>query len=147
MLEPPKAPSTYLVIDGYTGWQTALTDGSVIPVDEPNWVLYMQQWDGYLEPGKPYPSNEYKTPVLSAYAGNPCNGSDSDPNNPGPSGLIMAWDPPTETSLPYSAAWKYKYPADPDLTNSIITVTVHPPCRSITAVSLGLKDIYGNIRA
>lgn len=149
VLESPKPPSPHIAIDG-TGWQTTLADGSVSPVDEVNGFDYMEKWHNPNTPheGSLYPPTMYREPELYVYSDNPCVGNYPDPNNPSP-GLVMAWENPTPQPPlnSFSAAWKYKYPVDPDLTNSIITVTVHPPCRSITAVSLGLKDINGNIRA
>ncbi|MDO8336085.1 MAG: hypothetical protein Q7T74_04900, partial [Candidatus Saccharibacteria bacterium] len=132
-------PHPYVAIDGFAVWEAAVLDGTVSPVDEANGLAYMEKWHN-----QGYPETIYNEPELYAYAGNPCSGSDSDPCSPG---LVMAWGNPNLPDGSYSAAWKYKYPVDPDLTNSIITVTVFPPCKSINAVSLGLKDIYGNIRA
>ncbi|MHC4648500.1 MAG: DUF7901 domain-containing protein [Planctomycetota bacterium] len=64
---------------------------------------------------------------------------------PNVSGLVMYWG----EGMPdgnYAAAWKYVYEQDPDLSNCILSVTVEPPC-GMQIVSLGLRDISGNIRA
>jgi len=106
------------------------------------WTDYMTQIRQYLQEGEPYPNNMFLPPELYVYPGTPCSTSPDDPCSPG---LVMAWSP--TGSGPFSSAWIYRYPQDPDLSDSIITVTVHPPCSpTISVVSLGLKDASGNIR-
>ena len=147
-LEPPQAPSQYIALDTKPQWNEALLAGTVAPMTGDDWNTYMDQWKRYLDPQtQPYPPNNYWKPEL--YAWDPDGVCPADPNWPDSAGLVMAWawHDPQIPDCNYSAAWEYKYPDDPDLTNVAITVTVNPPCNSINTVSLGLKDINGNIRA
>ncbi|HUW19927.1 MAG TPA: hypothetical protein VMW16_11555 [Sedimentisphaerales bacterium] len=138
-------PPPHIVIDSFDQWLDVLRDSLVRPVDEANWADYMLQWDRYRDPDmEPYPQNMYLEPNLYAYPGDPC----PDVCQPPSPGLVMTWAGPSMPAGPYAAAWKLKYPSDPDLTNSIITVTVLPPCDPcITVVSFGMKDVNGFIRA
>ncbi len=145
-IEVPKAASPYSAIDTKSQWDEAIQTGTVTSVDALEWYDYMQQWAAYLEPGtEPYPQNKYFQPDL--YVWEPNEVCYTHPSWPDSAGLVMAWHDDMTLPGSYSAAWKYTYPTDPDLSNVVITVTVLPPCSNINTVSLGLKDINGNIRA
>jgi hypothetical protein len=58
----------------------------------------------------------------------------------------MAWGDDQMQDGNYGSGWRRRYPNDPDLSNVTINITVLPPC-GISAVSFGMQDINGNIRA
>jgi len=139
MLSSAAEANRFIFIDGQSPWTAALTDGHIQPVDTAEWYDYMNHWSTYPQTG-----HTYSQPNLYVYPGNPCSQDANDPTGPG---LVMAWASSPCPVFPcfYDAAWKYNYFIDPDMSNSIITVTVFPPL-PITLVSLGLKDVNGNIR-
>ncbi len=127
-------------------WKEALETGHIKAMTAPQWDRYMQQWEAHLVEGNRYPDNQFFPPELSVFGGD----ANLEP------GLVMAWgdpalgDPVNPSSQ--SSAFLYDYLADPDLSNSTICVTVVPPQFNtsgdqINAVSLGLRDVNGNIRA
>lgn len=137
----PRPP--YIVIDTFPQWEVAVQDGLVGPVEIGEWNDYMQQWETYGDPCI-YPDNVGLTPDFSAYPGNPCTSD----NEPASAGAVMAWAGPGIPTGVYGAGWKLKYPSDPDMTNTIVTVTVLPPCDpGISTVSFGMKEADGDIRA
>ena len=148
-LRPPRSASPYVVIGTKEQWQDALDMNTVAPVDDANWQAYMTQWQRYRDPNtEPYPENQYFVPTLWVWeASGEVQPQCSNPAWPNKAGLVMAWHDDQAPDGNYSAAWKYTYPTDPDLTGVVITVTVNPPCAGINTVSFGLQDINGNIRA
>ena len=140
MLVPPLPP--YVALDTAQQWNDAL-GRTVLPVARDEWTSYMNQWNQYSQEGPPYPENQFLAPDLYIWEDD-CPGDDDPwPDEPG---LVMAWGNEKMADGSYSSAWKYHYPEDPDLTNVTITITVRPPC-GINAVSFGMRDINGNIRA
>ncbi|MHC4648842.1 MAG: DUF7901 domain-containing protein, partial [Planctomycetota bacterium] len=138
-------PPPVIVIDDFPQWEVAVRDDVVVPVSRTEWNHYMTEWESHYDPcTAPYPQNEGAEPNVYAYPGDPCPDSCVPPSP----GLVMMWlEPQTSTGV-YGAAWKLKYPTDPDMTNMIVTVTVLPPCDPcISVVSFGMKDVGGNIRA
>jgi hypothetical protein len=140
---PPMPTSPYFVLDTEEQWQSALDEQRVIQVDPQEWSDYMDQWNQYHDP-EPYPDNMFQPAGLYVWEGSDC--PDPDNSSPEAPGLIMYWGDPEPQEGSYSSAWRYEYPSDPDLSNATVTVTVLPPC-GINAVSFGLQDINGNIRA
>jgi hypothetical protein len=145
---PTAMGSPYLVIESQDQWQAAMSSGRVEAVTPPEWEEYMLQWSMYLEPGSPpYPSHEFLPAELYVYGGGggiPLEDA----------GLVMVWGSGAGSLPPgsYSSAWKYDYQLDPDLTNSVITITVTAPQfnhqgSQINFVSFGIKDAAGAIRA
>ena len=135
----------YFSIDDPIDWQEALADGSVKPIDNIQWNEYMPQWQEFLVEGEPYPQNEFFPPDLYVYGG---SGENDDVG-----GLVMTWGEENVPTGSYSSAWIYDYGVDPDLTNCTITITVVAPQFSntngsqINAVSLGMRDVNGSVRA
>lgn len=148
----PALCKPHFLIDSELEWLEALNadwpQANIIPMspaewNNPDWG-YMMQWSDYLEEGDPYPTNEFLPPELYVYPGDD-DESAPDPDSPG---LVMRWGEQDQPAGGYSSAWKYDYGLDPDLSNSIITVTVMPPSGSmISNISLGMQDVNGNIRS
>jgi hypothetical protein len=144
----PQPVSPHFALISAEDWQEALEDGRIQPFNLGNWNDYMDQFNDPCnidDPGFLYPPTEFMDPCLYVYPG------DDDPfdpdGNPDDAGLVMRWGPEADPSEGERAsAWKFVYPADPDLTNSTITVTVEPPC-GMQQVSLGMQDINGNRRS
>ncbi len=140
-VKPPVEP--FVALDTQDQWMEALNSQSIMPVSSADWENYLAQWQQFRPSGMPpYPQNMFQLAELSVFAGVAC----PDPIQPDAPGLVMAWGSPTQTSGSYSSAWQYQYPADPDLSNVTINITVLPP-PWINVVSFGMKDINGNIRA
>ena len=142
--------SPYFCLESETEWNEALMTGHIQPVAPYEWDDYMIQWDDHLEEGDPYPENEFRLHNLYVYGGG--GGGFTDPED---AGLVMYWGapPPADPPVTYSAAWRYRYWLDPNLSNSTITVTVTAPQfdpatnNQITTVSFGIQDAAGLIRA
>lgn len=154
LLGEPDPCKPLFLVDAQLDWQ-ALLDAdwpqanisSMTPAEwnNPEWG-YKMSWDEFLQEGVPYPPTEFLPPELEVYGGGGGGGL-----NPEDAGLVMKWG---DESLPdggYASAWKYDYGLDPDLSNSIITITVTAPqfgpSGQINAVSLGIQDVNGNIRS
>lgn len=142
--------SPYFLIDSASEWQGALSSGKISPMASAQWGDYMLQWGVDLEEGGPYPPNEF-VPASLPY-GQLYMSPGGSPGYPSDAGLVMVWQPRSPTTPgSYSSAWKYHYGADPNLNNCTINVTVTPPQFGLTgqinAVSFGIQDINGNIRA
>lgn len=137
--------SPNIAVDTKQQWNKELQKGRIASLNGQEWDLYMMQWQQYGTP--PYPSNIYSEPNLYAWDPNEVCPTDPTlrPEWPDSDGLVMEWEHTQGQNR--SAAWKYTYPADPDLTGTVITITVNPPCIGLNTVSLGLQDINGNIRA
>ena len=149
----PVLGTPYFLIDSEIEWRDALSGGggagmvkSMVP---PEWSDYMSQWTMFLVEGEPYPSSPFIPPILPqgelyVYGGGGGGGAD-----PEDAGLVMAWGP--QSPGEYASAWKFEYGLDPDLTNTIITVTVTAPQWGITGqvnnVSFGIQDAVGAIRS
>jgi hypothetical protein len=149
VLVPPMPSSPHVALDTKSQWDEALQAGMVAPMSQTEGQVYMQLWQSpnIEHQGDPYPQSTFMSPQLSAW--DPEDVCPVNPNWPDSAGLVMAWHdlPQQPDGSSVTAAWKYIYPNDPDLTNVVITVTVNPPCSTISTVSLGLKDINGKIRA
>ncbi len=146
-LAAPVTGSPWIQINDYADWWEALHGDppNVSPVSEWEWGDYMYQWANYLVEGEPYPPTQFLPAELYAYEG----GAISYPEEPG---LVMVWG--TGPDLPpgeYASAWKYDYLLDPDLSNTVITVSVFPPqwgpTGQITQVSFGIRDAMGRTRS
>jgi hypothetical protein len=146
----PEPCQPYFLIDEEDEWNEGLImewpQANIIPMTLAEWndpdFGYMAQWGAHLEDGDPYPPVEFLPPTLYVYPG------DDDEGTPEPddAGLVMTWGDETTPDGEYASAWKFDYGLDPDLTNSIITVTATPPA-GINNISLGLQDINGAIRS
>ncbi len=141
------------LIDSQTEWQAALGGGGggggiVEPMAPPEWSAYMSQWSMFLMEGEPYPTTTvFVQPTLPqgqlyVYPG---GGS----GYPSDAGLVMVWAPTAPGE--YASAWNYVYGLDPDLSNSVINVTVTAPQWGATGqirnVSFGIRDAAGAIRS
>ncbi len=137
-------------LNTYMDWTIGLEGhecGHVTPVLPHEWDMYMSLWQNreLTENDEEYPQNEFKPAEFWVFEG------DNDPHDPeglpNDAGLVMGWgNADFATDLPpgnYASALRYKYGADPDLSNSIITVVVTAPqfgmSGQITQVSLGLE--------
>jgi hypothetical protein len=142
--------SPYFVIESQDQWQSAMSSGKVEPVTSSEWSNYMAQWADWVEPGYPsYPPHDFMPAQLYIWDGGGGGGIPLED-----AGLVMTWGSATGALPPgsYSSAWKYDYLLDPDLSNSVITITVtapqfNPQGSQINVVSFGIKDINGFIRA
>lgn len=109
------------------------------------------EWDEYISQfndnaSEPYPDTTFLPPEL--YVCGPEGGGDGtcECEDPQEAGLVMKWgDDSCEDGEDYASAWVYEYAEDPDLTGCVLTTTVYPPC-GMNIVSIGLKDVNGNIR-
>ena len=163
----PVLASPYFMI-GQDQWQDALDEGKITGMDPCDWADYMVLWQDPCE-GDPYPYNTYYEPELYVYEPPSCDPDCRtnlyedeitdfkdlavfaeywlqpcyDYSFLGDTGLVIAWGPSEqEPNNSTSSAWVFEYGEDPDLTNTLVTVTVNPPTR-INAVSLGFEDING----
>lgn len=146
-LDPPRPVSPYFALDNLQQWGAALdfTPGQVVfagqPVDfdgtEAQWLAAEHR------EGPAYPASTFIQPDLYVWPGTEC----ICPNDLWPStpGLVMAVGTGDEPEGSYTSLWIYQYPADPDLTNATITITVLPP-PGVNVVSFAMRDINGNIR-
>ena len=147
VVTPQPTPAT-LMLGTFEEWRDALNSGEIQPMPEPDWIDFLAQFNGNLDPDSPpYPITTFITPELYVCedegGGGGGGGGGCLYTEPG---LVMEWgDSQTLPPGEYASAWSYVYPADPDLTGTTITVTVEPPC-GMNVVSLGLQDINGNIR-
>ena len=137
----------YFAIDSLQEWQTAMQTGHIQPMTTFQWYEYMEKWMTQPVEGEPYPTSTYfMQPSLHLYEGEPGN-----PDYPEGPGLVMEWGEPQPPAGQYASAWIYEYGLDPDLTNSIISITVFPPSfgatGKITNISLGIRDINGKVRS
>lgn len=144
---PPCEP--FFLIASSDQWQEKLDaewPGEFIePMSPVEWDDYMLQWGqvNYLE-GLPYPDTNFSPAELYVYGGDDEPGDDE----PDDAGLVMVWGEDDTPAGNHASAWKFDYGLDPDLSNSVLTVTAIPPGPSgINAISIGLKDINGNIRS
>jgi len=119
------------------------------PMYPPEWSDYMMQWSMFLVAGEPYPSSPFIPPILPQGELYVYGGGGGGGTHPEDAGLVMVWGPTAPGE--YASAWKYEYGLDPDLTNTIITVTVTAPQWGITGqvnnVSFGIQDAVGAIRS
>ncbi len=138
----PVMASPYFFVDSAQEWQELLSPiGSefnrIEAGNSSDWEHYMMHWQMYGQ-GEPVKFGAPLPPDLYV-----CDGVPTDPQHPDEPGLVMAWGnqnlPPDQD---YSAAWKFMYGLDPDLSNCTISLKVHPPS-FITNVSFGLTDING----
>ena len=123
----------HFLIDSEDQWNDAAAGGHVQPVMPSEWTDYMDQWSLYLEEGDPYPSNMFSSANLYVWGGGGGGGAD-----PEDAGLVMVWDD-YDGPGSYSSAWKWDYGVDPDLSNSIINVTVTAP-DFVNVVSFGVRS-------
>lgn len=145
-LAAPLSATPYFLIDTEMQWQEALSSLKLTPVKTAEWADYMNQWSAYLEEGEPYPSNAFRQPELYMWPGSGGGGL-----NPEDAGLVMVWG---DNAVPghYSAAFRYDFQLDPDLSNCTITVTVTAPQfdlqgNQINTVSFGIQDVAGAVRS
>lgn len=137
--------SPYFLLESESEWTDAKAEGHILPMQSSDWSEYMVQWNTHLEEGVPYPENTFMPPELYVYPG-------GDLGYPEDGGLVMVWGEQPLAPGSYSSAWKYDYQLDPDLSNVTLTLTVTAPQfdmlgNQINAVSFGIQDVAGNIRA
>ncbi len=138
--------AAYFQLESAENWQMALDEGRIQAMTESQWEGYMEQWRNTTG-SEPYPENIFMPPRLYVMEGN-------DTSLEGP-GLVMMWAAPVDSPglvQSLSSAFLYDYGLDPDLSNSTITITVKAPRfdlngNQINAVSLGIRDVNGRIRA
>jgi len=148
-LKVPQSVQRYFLLACQSDWQEALDSGEVRPMTREEWDASMNLWQTGEVEGEPYNYGkpaEFVPATLYAYGEGPDGGSGL--NDCSDDGLLMVWS--TEDQMPvigqdYGSAWVYAYPEDPDLSNCIISVDVHPPA-SITTVSYRMMDINGLTR-
>ena len=131
-------------------WEMALANNYVRMCEPYEWQQYMDQWRDYLVEGEPYPATTFVWPEL--YVSYETGGGGG-----GGGGLVMLWGDPGAgmTDGPYASAWKHDYQVDPDLSNSMISLSVFAPMARpnpsgivrITQISFGIQDINGNTRS
>ena len=129
----PAQAVPHFLIDSEDQWNDAMAGGHVEPVLPSEWTDYMDQWNLYLEEGDPYPSNMFSSANLYVWGGGGSGGTE-----PEDAGLVMVWDDYNGPGS-YSSAWKWDYGVDPDLSNSIINVTVTAP-DFVNVVSFGVRS-------
>ena len=146
---PPKVVAPQFALITGEDWLQAVGEERVRPMSQEDGDDYIEQFNNNIGEGDEYPEDAEFLPS-DLYVWEDPNG-DNEPND---AGLMMTWGDPCATAgepghmedgNDYASAWEYVYPGDPDLSNCIITVMIEPPC-GIRVVSLGLKDINGNIR-
>ncbi len=139
-LQPPGPVRVHFLLASEQDWRNALADGRVHPLPQADGEDYINQFNANMQEGDPYPATTFLEAQLYVLAAEEEDYSEE-------AGLLMVWDNGNLiVDVNYASAWQYTYPDDPDLTNTIITVTVDPPC-GMSVVSLGMQDINGNIRA
>ncbi len=171
VIECPKRPlpditcPPYVSLDTWGDYVNAIagTECSHLkPMEKKHGIPYMAQWQGEgveLE----YPERLYGNGNAEFLEARPLEAFEGDPNNeemPDDGGVAMIWggvpgnlDPDFDPgqSGHYASALRHTYGADPDLSNSIITVVVTAPQfgvvlgpngtpSAITQVSLGLES-------
>lgn len=134
-----------LVLSSEEDWYEVLeyaepNSNSVIPVDTATWDWYINIWedpesikDGIYPPEL----GDFYEPWLAVIPE-----PDTSPCCSEGAGLIMAWGD-TEIAGLQSSAWRFQYGQDPDLSNSIIRLSVYAS-EGITEVSFGIIDANGN---
>ncbi len=146
LLVSASAEPTFL-IDSSEEWQMVLEaeDGrnSVIPTEMVALQLQSQLWQG---PPNPEIIRRGIMPDFGTLAEATLEvfqGDASDPEVPDEPSLIMSWGDSSSNPLDHTTSgWTFEYGVDPDLSNSTISLVVHPPA-AITNVSFGLEDING----
>jgi hypothetical protein len=113
-------------LDSADDWDTALGDGRIEPV----LGLYPALTEHYGTEGVDF---TYVTPELFVATAAESGQSDD--------GLVMHWGN-DEVDLQQVAAWEYVYDLDPDLTGTLVNLTVMAPA-GILSVSLTLNDSVG----
>jgi hypothetical protein len=147
-LLPPQEVRTSFMLNSLEEWMEAYNQGFIEPVTPDEWTDYIDGWYDpcYISEGNDYPSDtEFISPQLYVWEPN-----EPDPCYPEDAGLVMSWgDPAAYTEgEDYASAWNYNYPLDPDISKSVITVTVTPPSASnINAVSFSMTDQAGLMRS
>ena len=151
LLGTPDTCKAGFLVSSMDQWQVLLDAAwpkvNIIPMapaewNDPEWG-YAAQWAAFIEEGEPYPpSTVFLPPELTVFPG------DNNPaaDEPDDAGLVMRWADEQDPDGEYATAWKYDYGLDPDVSNSMITVTATPPA-GITNISLGMQDANGNIRS
>ncbi|GAG64224.1 unnamed protein product, partial [marine sediment metagenome] len=136
----------HFLIDSELEWTEVLFSPeppTIVPLNETEWDEYMGQANNFLEEGEPYSSTNFLPAELYLFDGGGGGG-----NIPEDAGLVMVWGDNNLSPGNYASAWKYDFGIDPDLSNSIIQVTVTPPSASgINTISFGIQDAAGNIRS
>ena len=114
----------------YDDWLAATGTGTVRPYTT---------WDSGLENHYPGQQANFRASTVTALPGF------TEPFIEERPGLLMAWgDDYEEGDL--IGAWTYEYGKDPDLTNQIVSIWVHPPF-GMDSISIGLIDSTGLIKS
>jgi hypothetical protein len=122
--------SPHFLITG-EDWAGAIESGTIRGMTEGEW----EELAPVLDPNR---ETTFCLPDLYYFSGSiaPCS--------PEESSMVMAWGTREQADNgPITSSWIYSYPADPDLSNSSLVVTVLPP-KGITQVSLTVTDDDGN---
>lgn len=146
---PPQEVLPQFCVTTESQWLEALDRERVRPATVSELEEFRVQFNAFVEQGlPPYPTSaQFVQSELyvcgpeggGGGGGGACSCDDKD------AGLVMYWGEGMADGE-YAAAFVWEYPADPDLTNCVVTTTVYPPCWMLV-VSLGLADANGNIRA
>ena len=138
--------SPYFSVETYSDWNMQLDYQTVRPITSVEWQGYMNQWDMFkCDIGIPYPiTTNFATAELYVI--------ENAPDITEEPGLVMTWGEENMPQGEYASGWVYEYGVDPDLSNSIIQITVIPPQfddmgNQILNVSFGIKDASGAIRS
>jgi hypothetical protein len=137
-MSTPDDVAPHFLLASEDDWQRALASGEIQSMSEAEGTAYLLKFNEDLKEGEPYPQTIFLQPELFVLGEDNIHCEEP--------GLVMEWGDDSKPDGDYAAAWKYIYPADPDLTNTTITVTTDPPC-GMQQVSIGMQDQNGNIRA
>ena len=149
----------YVFVSTWDDWNRAMSSGHIMPVNAPMWNEYMLEWATFLEEGAPHPDTDFYPPEPPTGGLYVWEGGGSGGTSPSDAGLVMTWGPSpggaiasSQGVMPQSSAWGYNYGLDPDLSNTLITITVTAPQfdmngNQITSVSFGIQDVNGLTRA
>ena len=133
--------SAYFEASSAPEWRALLEPAAdanyIVPAPEVLWLEFEDQRGAHLQDGDPVPDTIFLPPDLYVF-----EGDEGNPEYPDEPGLIMSWGEEGMDEGSYSSAYEFVYGTDPDLTNSTITLSVHPPA-TIIMVSFALKDING----
>jgi hypothetical protein len=134
--------SPYFSSSSFEDWQMLLDPmpgaNFIRPSDPLEWQHFEIQRAEFLVEGDPIPESVFLPPDLFVFEGDP-----TIPEYPDEPCLIMAWGDKEMPEGDYSSGYSVVYGVDPDLSSSIITLSVHPPA-AITMVAFGLTDINNN---
>ncbi|MFC1605154.1 hypothetical protein ACFL5F_09035 [Planctomycetota bacterium] len=120
--------SPHFLITG-EAWVEAIESGTIRGMTEHEWEELAPALD-------PNGDTTFCLPELYYYYGS------TEPGQLEESGMVMVWGTPDQVRDKIASAWFYDYPEDPDLSKSMIIISVFPP-KLISNISLTVQDIPG----